>query len=110
MVKNLGVGILILSLILGIIMYADDLTLIVDNEVNLQKQINAGDQSELDDIKFNAKKSSIMIFNNFDKMNYDFKMYGSSIQNVKEARYLGYQLSTESINISNNEVIYPWLD
>ena len=27
-----------------------------------------------------------MIFNNFDKMNYNFKMYGNSIQTVKEAR------------------------
>ena len=101
-VKDLGVGILILSLIIGIIMYADDLTLIADNEVDLQKQIDViGEQGELDDIKFNAKKSTIMIFNNYDKRNYDFKMYGSSIQNVKEARYLGYQLSTETDNLAH---------
>ncbi len=56
-VKKLGLGVILLKLILGIIMYADDLTLVADNESDLQAQIDAvGVQGEIDDIKFNAKK------------------------------------------------------
>jgi hypothetical protein len=102
MIKKLGLGIIIVKLIIGIIMYADDLTLIADNEFDLQEQINAvGAQGEIDDIKFNAKNSMVMIFNNYENSVYNFSMYGNSIPIVDEARYLGYQLSTKNDNLTH---------
>ncbi len=101
-VKNLGLGVIIIKLILGIIMYADDLTLVADNESDLQAQIHAvGVQGEIDDIKFNTKKSMVMVFNNSTNKNYNFNMYGSPINLVTKARYLGYQLSTKNENLSH---------
>ncbi len=42
-----------------------------------------------------------MVFNNSDNNNYNFNMYGSPINLVTKARYLGYQLSTKNDNFSH---------
>lgn len=99
-VNDTRTGIEITNRNLGILMYADDLTLTADTKEKLQLLLDAvGDQGVKDDIKFNAKKSVIMIFNGYKSdENIAFTLNNTVIPITKETRYLGYQLSITKNN------------
>lgn len=84
----------------GIIMYADDLTLIADSPSELQKLIDLVDRlGIIDDVRFNAKKSTVLIFNAAGQHAEPvFNMNGVPIPANKDTRYLGHQLNTGSDN------------
>ena len=63
-----------------------------------------GKQGCDDDIKFNAKKSVVMIFSenkSLKRDNYIFKLNGDIVPIVEETRYLGYQLCETNGNIKH---------
>ena len=64
-------------MVIGILMYADDLTLIADTASKMQSQLDIiGTQDANDDIKFNAKKSVMLVFN--FKESVEFKLNGDT--------------------------------
>lgn len=88
-VKDSKTGVKCGDLVLGIVMYADDLTLLSDNVKDLQDQIDIiGKQGITDDVYFNAKKSAILIFNADKNENTIFNMNGINIPTNNENRYL----------------------
>jgi len=91
---GIGVGLMVI----GILMYADDLILIVDTTINMQTQLDTiGIQGANDDIKFNPKKSVMLIFNCKEPV--EFKLNGDIVPIVNDTRYLGYQLSNNTNNM-----------
>lgn len=102
-VKSSALGVEIGESPIGIIMYADDLTLIADSAPVLQALLDvAGKQGRADDVKFNAKKSVVMVFNGEKASSEElkFKLNDTDIPISNETRYLGYQLSN---NATENE-------
>jgi len=104
-IKSLGIGVNILFLIISIILYADDLTLVANSDNEMQQMINKVHAiADEDDVKFNAKKSIIMIFNQEVNIESIFKLGDIIIQRVKETRYLGYQISESSNNLAHVKI------
>lgn len=100
-IENGNNGISFKNFKIGIIMYADDLTLVADSSNEMQKQLDiVGKQGPEDDIMSNAKKSVILTFN-LQKENYDLKLNGVDTPISNETRYLGYQLCNFKDNMAH---------
>ncbi len=96
-VKLLLIGFKLGNMIISIIVYADDTTLVANKPKDMQTLLDTvGNQGNKDDILFNGKKSAILIINNKNNETYEFKLNGLKIPIVEEIKLLGYVLTNKS--------------
>jgi len=80
-----------------ILLYADDIVFIAENEFILQKMINKlADYCDTWDLKVNLNKSKIVVFRKCGKLKKSFEWFykGEKIEVVKSYKYLGVLLSS----------------
>ena len=90
--KNLGVGIEINNTMVSLLLFADDLVLISENEKDLQLLLDKfGDWCEKWNVKVNESKSKIMHFRpkRYRATDYRFKYLNSELDFVRQYKYLG---------------------
>ena len=78
-------------------MFADDIVLLADTEKGLQELINRLEEFSSNwDLSINIEKSKIVIFKK-PTCRFQFFVYNSPLEQVKEYKYLGIMLSDKSL-------------
>ena len=87
------------DLLVNHLMYADDLVILSPSAVGLSMLLKACEKFGVHhDVKFNAKKSVVMIFRSKtmrDLVLPDLNMYGEKIQEVTKTKYLGLIITND---------------
>jgi len=82
------------GMLINHLMYADDLVLIAPSTAGLQKLLNLCEKYGVDhDVKYNAKKSAVMVFRSRLLHNVvlpSFKLNGVNLNTVRSVKYLGH--------------------
>ena len=95
-IKNMGLGVLCGTTKVSILLYADDIALIAENEKDLQKMLTKLEEwCTKWQLLLNANKSKIVIFRkkNKQKSNFEFYVGISKLQVVSAYKYLGITLN-----------------
>jgi len=102
-IKKINCGINLKDKMVSIIVYADDVLLITDDQEKMANMLKIiGKQGNKDDISFNAKKS-IIITNAYAKTDgIQFVLNNSSIPFGLEMKYLGFTLNTTNTKAHTN--------
>ena len=91
---------------LQLMMFADDLVLLADTSNGLQESINRSEKSYINwDLSINTEKTKIVIFNK-PTCGSQFYIYNSSLEQVKEYKYLGITLSDKSLFKETSKVLF----
>ena len=92
-------GILIGNMLVQIIMYADDITLIAESAEDMQILLNKlGEFSKTLQIKFNPSKTTLLIYNSKNDETVYLVLCGKPIIQTKDFKYIGVQVSDDYKN------------
>ena len=91
-IKDMGLGVSLDDINIPILLYADDIVLISENEPNLQKMLDHVDSwCKKWQMRVNVDKTKVVHFRNKrkNKTCFNFKINGSEIEIVNQYQYLG---------------------
>ena len=104
----LGKGVKLDDEIVSILLYADDVVLLAENEADLQAMLNAlGDWCYTNKLSINTTKSNIVHFRNpsVNKSNFVFKVNDVTVEYASNYKYLGLVLSEHLDNALTAKIV-----
>jgi len=116
-VDRLNVGVKVGGQLVNILMYADDIALLTETKKDMKILLDAiTDYGHDKEIKFNGTKTNLLIFNKKsckigkkkqkEEDEIQLKLDNEPIIEVNQAKYLGFHLSTDNLNLHhyNNRI------
>ena len=96
--KKSGIGCYIGNRFYGVIGYADDLVLLCPTKEGLRQMIKICEKYAIDhDIRFNGKKSQLLVFGNLTTQPVNITVNGEPVPVFDDALHLGNSISTNNI-------------
>ena len=96
--KNSGLGCYIGNRFYGVLGYADDIVLLCPTKQGLRQMIEICEKYAIDhDIRFNGKKSQLLVFDNLYTQPINITVNGETVPVVENTLHLGNFVSTGSI-------------
>ena len=96
--KKSGIGCYIGNRFYGVIGYADDLVLLCPTKEGLRQMIKICEKYAIDhDIRFNGKKSQLLVFGNLTTQPVNITVNGEPVPVFDDALHMGNSISTNNI-------------
>ena len=88
----------------GVVMYADDLTIMCDSEIKLNKALGICERyGFINEIKYNPKKTCYIVFGtkNQREKTYDIRMNDIPIDRTSQTKYLGVEITDNMMSLEH---------
>ena len=97
-IKKLNVGIEIDKMKICILLFADDIVLITENEMEMQEMINEVDRYAQEmEVNFSKEKCQVMIINENEQENIQIRMQEEILEKVNSYKYLGTNMTNRGL-------------